>query len=97
LKGISKIDEYASYFDQFNLKFTEEIKWFDPDHVFYNHMVSVGLSPTMINTLTFGEKEGNSHDPPIHGVDKYSRDIETIMSTIEHYKQRGKPSSERNT
>jgi hypothetical protein len=26
-------------------------------------MVAVGLSPTMINTLIFGEEEGDSHDP----------------------------------
>jgi hypothetical protein len=26
-------------------------------------MVVVGLSPTMINTLIFGEEEGEIHDP----------------------------------
>lgn len=70
-------------------------------------MVAVELSPTMINTLISGEEEGDSHEPPIQGVNKdygppvqavnkdYG-DIETIVSTNEGHKQRGKPSSERN-
>jgi hypothetical protein len=70
LRGISKIDEYASYFDQFNLKFAEEIKGFDLNHIFYNHMVLVGINSTLINTLTFWEEEGDDHDPPVQGVDK---------------------------
>ena len=51
----------------------------------------------MINTLIFGEEEGDSHDPLVQGVDKNSGDIETIVSTTEGHKQRGKPSSERNS
>jgi hypothetical protein len=96
LREIPKIDEYASYFNQFNLKFAEEIKGFDPNNLFYNHMVAVGLSPTMINTLIFGEEEGDSHDPLVQGVNKDFGDIETIVSTTEGHKQRGKPSNERN-
>jgi hypothetical protein len=65
LRGIAKIDEFASYLDQYNLRFAEEIKGFDPNHLFYNHMVSVGISPASANTLIFGEEEGDSHDPPI--------------------------------
>jgi hypothetical protein len=48
LRGISKIDEYASYFDQFDMIFAEQIKGFDPDHLFYNHIISVGLSLSLI-------------------------------------------------
>jgi hypothetical protein len=43
LRGIAKIDEFASYLDQYNLRFVEEIKGFDPDRLFYNHMISVGI------------------------------------------------------
>jgi hypothetical protein len=95
LRGIAKIDEYALYFNQYDLKFVEEIKGFDPNHLFYNHMMSVGLSPALVNTLILGEEEGDSHDPPIQNVNENSGDIETIVSTTEHYKERGKPSSER--
>ena len=34
LRGISKIYEYVPYSHQFNLKFAEEIKGFDPHHIF---------------------------------------------------------------
>jgi hypothetical protein len=44
--GISKIDEYAAYFENSDLKFAEEIKGFDPNHIFYNHLLSFGLGPT---------------------------------------------------
>jgi hypothetical protein len=51
----------------------------------------------LINTLIFGEKEGDSHDPPVQGADKISGDIDTIVSSTEGRNKRGKPSSERNT
>jgi hypothetical protein len=95
LRGISKIDEYASYFDHFNMRFIENIKGFDHDHLFYNHMVSVGLNPSLINTLIYGEEEGDSHDPNIQEVDRNPGDIETVISTTKPHKERGKPSNEK--
>jgi hypothetical protein len=59
-------------------------------------VVAFGINPTMINKLIFGEEEGDSLDPLVQGVNKYSGDIETIVSTNEGHKQRGKISSERN-
>jgi hypothetical protein len=56
LRGIAKIDEYASYFDHFNMRFAEEIKGFDPDHLFHNHIVSVQLTPSPIKTLIYREE-----------------------------------------
>ena len=34
LRGISKIDEFSSYLDQYKLIFVEEIKGFDPNGLF---------------------------------------------------------------
>jgi hypothetical protein len=76
LRETPKNDEYASYFNQFNLKFAEEIKGFDPNNLFYHHMVAVE-----INTLIFEEEEGGSPDAPVHDVNKYFGDIETIVNT----------------
>jgi len=67
------------------LEFVEEIKGFDLNNIFYNHMVAVRISPTMINTLTFCEEEGDSHDPHVQSVDKNSGNIETIVSTTKHH------------
>jgi len=58
-------------------------------------MVSIGLSPALVSTLIFGEEEGDNHNPPSQGVDKNLDDIETIVITTEHYKQREKPSGEK--
>jgi hypothetical protein len=78
------------------LKIAEDIKGFNPNNLFYNHMVAVGLNPAMINMLIFGEEDGDSHDHLVQGVNKYFSDIETIVSTIEGHKQRERPSNERN-
>jgi hypothetical protein len=34
LQGISKIDEYVAYLENYDLKFTEKIKGFNPNHIF---------------------------------------------------------------
>jgi hypothetical protein len=41
LRGISKIDEFIVQLDQYNLKFTDEIKGFDPNHIFMDLMTYV--------------------------------------------------------
>jgi hypothetical protein len=52
--------------------------------------MSVGLIPTLVNTLILGEG-GDSHDPPVQNVNENSSDIETIVSTTKHHKERGNP------
>jgi hypothetical protein len=96
LRGTAKIDEYATQFDQYNMKFAKEIKGFDPNHLFHDHMVSVGFSNTLINTFIFGEEEGDNHDPPAECIERKAGDIETIISTTDQYKKKGKPSNEKN-
>jgi len=44
LRGISKIDEFAIQLDQYNLKSAEEIRGFDTNHFFLDHMTSVGFN-----------------------------------------------------
>jgi hypothetical protein len=77
------------------MRYAEEIKGFDPDHLFYNHIVAFGLIPSLINTLIYGEEEGDSHDPNVQEVDRNPGDIETIISTTEPHKERGNPSNEK--
>jgi hypothetical protein len=52
-------------------------------------LILVGLSPTLINSFVSGEEENDSHDPNIQEDEKYSGDIETIISTTENHKERG--------
>jgi hypothetical protein len=96
LRGISKIDEYAPCFDHSDLGFSEKIKCFDPNHIFYNHFLLVGLNPALINSSVNKEEENDSHNPNNQEADKDFGDINIVISTTEHHKERGKPSSEKN-
>jgi hypothetical protein len=62
---------------------------------FIDHMTSVGFSNALTNTFIFGEEEGDSHDPLTQFVEKRTDDIETIVSTTDRYKQKGKVSNEK--
>ena len=44
MKNAENIDEYASQFDQFDLKVVEEIKGFEPNKLFMKHMIYVGYN-----------------------------------------------------
>jgi len=65
------------------MQFAEEIKGFNLDHIFLNHIVIVGRIPSLINTFIYGEEEGDSHDPNVQEVYRNLGDIDTIIRTIE--------------
>jgi hypothetical protein len=91
-RNINKIDEFASHFNNVSLKYVEKIKGFDPNKIFVEHMLSVGFSNSFIQTtLNEEEEEGNNQSTPVHEAG----DLETILSTNELYKQKGKGPSER--
>jgi hypothetical protein len=60
-------------------------------------MTSVGFSISLANTFLFGEEEGDSQDPPTIIVEKKTEDIETVISTTDQHKQRGRVVNERST
>jgi hypothetical protein len=97
LRGISKIDEFVVRLEQHNLKFADEIKGFDPNHLFIDHMTSIGYNTSLTNTFLFEEEEGDSQDPPIPVGERKTKDIETIVSTVDKHKQRGQVANERST
>jgi hypothetical protein len=68
------------------LIFVEEIKGFNPNHIFYNHFLSVGIIPALISSAVNGEAENDSHIPNNQEADRDSGDIETVISTTEHHK-----------
>jgi hypothetical protein len=80
----NKIDEFASHFNNVNLKYTEKIKGFDPNKIFVEHMLYAGFSNSFIQTTLNEEEEGNHHSSPIYKVG----DLETILSTNEFHKQK---------
>jgi len=88
LRSISNIDEFSVHFDQYNLNLADEIKGFDPNHLFMNHMTFVGFIVSLSNSFLFEEEEGNGQDPQAVFVQKKPKGIEIIISTIEQHKQR---------
>jgi hypothetical protein len=82
LRKHAKIDEHATQFDQYNMEFAKEMKGFDPNHIFHDHMVLVGFNNTLINTFIFGEEERDNHDPLAECIERKAGDIESIISTM---------------
>jgi hypothetical protein len=83
LRNVVNIDEFSVQFDQFKLKLANEIKGFDPNQLFMNHMIYVGYSISFANTFLFGEEEGDSQNPQALSIEKKQDDIETVISTTE--------------
>ena len=88
-----KIDEFSIQFDPYKLKVVDYVKWFDPQQIFMNHIISTGFSVLYINTYIYEEEENeenNSQEKLIHG-------LETIISTNEAYKQHGSRTPKQHT
>jgi hypothetical protein len=89
-RNINKINEFANHFNNVNLKYVEKIKGFDPIQIFVEHMLSVGFNISFIHTI-LNEEEYNNQGTHVHNVG----DLETILSTNEFYKKKGKGPSEK--
>jgi hypothetical protein len=92
-KNINKINKFANHFNNVNLKCVEKIKGFDPNKIFVGHMLSVGFNNSFIQTILNKEEEGNIQSTHVHDVG----DRETLLSSNDFHKQRGKGPSERSS
>jgi hypothetical protein len=82
-KSMKKIVKFENYFQISNLKYAENIKGFDPNGIFVEHMLIVGSTNSFIHTV-LGEEEDNQLGNPTHTTS----DLETILSTNELYRNR---------
>jgi hypothetical protein len=89
-RNMNKIDEFANHFHNLNLKYVENIRGFDPNGIFLEHMLKLSFSSSFIHTV-LGEEEDNNLSIPTHTAG----DFETVLSTNELYKQREKYPSEK--
>jgi hypothetical protein len=93
LKNAENIDEYASQFDQFDLKVVEEIKGFYLNQLLTKHMIYVGYSVSYENNFLFGEEENEDEN-----LEEFSiEDIDIVISTNEPHRQHGRVINERST
>jgi hypothetical protein len=89
-RNIKKIDEFENHFYNLNLKYDENIKGFDPNGIFVEHMLAVGFRNSFIHTV-LSEEENNNLGAPAHN----DGDLETVLSTNEFYKKKGKGPDEK--
>jgi hypothetical protein len=89
---MNKIGEFANHFHNLNIKYVEKIIGFDPNKIFLEHMLTMGIINSFTHTI-LGEEEDNNLANPTHIVDN----LETTLSTNEFYKQRGKVPNEKNS
>jgi len=89
-KNINKINEFSNHFHNLNLKYDEKIKGFSPNKIFVEHMLAVKFNNSFMHTIQ-SEEEDNKLSAPTHNVG----DLETILSTNEFYKLKGKGLSEK--
>jgi len=80
-RSMNKIDEFTNHFHNLNLKYTENIRGFDPNKIFMEHMLTMGFRNSFIHTV-LGEEEDNNLGNPTHIVG----DLEMVLNTNEMYK-----------
>jgi hypothetical protein len=89
-RNINKIDEFANHFSNVNPKYVENIKGFDPNKIFVEHMLLVGFNNSFIHTILSEEEENN-----LGSLAQKSSELETILNTNEFHKKKGKGPSEK--
>jgi hypothetical protein len=50
-RNIKKIDEFANHFHNVNMKYDENIKGFDPNRIFVEHILEVRFNNSFIHTI----------------------------------------------
>jgi hypothetical protein len=80
-KIMYKIDEFTGHFQNLNLKYVENIKGFDPNGIFVEHLLAVSFKNSFINTILneYGDNASGT-------LARDTVDLETILNTNESYK-----------
>ena len=89
-KNINNTDEFAAHFKKLNLTYAERLKGFDPNGIFGEHLLVVGFNTSFIHRHLTQDRDNVDNNPASTDCD-----VETLQSTTELYKQRGKGSSEK--
>jgi hypothetical protein len=62
-----------------------------------DHMTSIGFSISLANAFLFGEEEGDSRYPHAIIIENKIENIETLISTTDKHKNKGRVVNETNT
>jgi hypothetical protein len=84
-RNMNKIDEFVGLFHSLNLRYVERIKGFYPSKIFVEHLLEIGFINSFINIVMNEDGDNDSGT-----LARETGDLETILSTNESYKQKGK-------
>jgi hypothetical protein len=85
LRNINKIDEFTAHFNNLNLRYVEILRWFDPNKLFLEHLLTLGLDNSF-----FQKHLSENKDTGDNALASDADDLDTLQSTTELYKQQGK-------
>jgi hypothetical protein len=76
LRSMNKIVEFENHFHNLNLKYAQNIRGFEPNEIFVEHILIVGFSNSFIHTVPREEEDNN-----LGNTTHNAGDLETILST----------------
>jgi hypothetical protein len=85
LKNVNKIDEFAVHSSNFNLRYVESIRGFDPDNIFRQHLQTLGLDDCFFKKH-LSENRDTGGNAPASDAD----DLDTLQSNTKLYRKQGK-------
>jgi hypothetical protein len=85
LKNVNKIDEFAAHSSNFNLRYAESIRGFDPDNIFRQHLQTLGLDDCFFKKH-LSENRDTGGNAPASDAD----DLDTLQRNTKLYRQQGK-------
>jgi hypothetical protein len=56
-KNMKKIDEFANQFHNLNIKYAENIRGFEPNRIFVEHMLTIGFNNSFIHDVLKEEEQ----------------------------------------
>jgi hypothetical protein len=80
LKNINKIDDFAAHSSNFNLRYAESIRGFDPDNIFRQRLQTLGLDDCFFKKH-MSENRDIGDNAPASDVD----DLDTLQSSTKLY------------
>ena len=82
LRNINKIDEFATHFNNLNLRYVEILRGFDPKKILLENLQTLGF-----DNYFFKKHSTENRDTGDNTTTSNSSDQDTLQRTIELYKQ----------
>jgi hypothetical protein len=73
-----------------------EFQGFDPNGSFMAHMFNIGYGSSFIKSSQLDKGGGDNQNPQENSPENHQDDIDTLVSTNDQYKQRGKTTTSGN-